>query len=790
MKSTIKILLLVLLAGCGVGVREDRTIEFSSDGGQVAFQHGQDGIYVANSNGEGLTKIFQPEENVLATSRPLACPTDGRLIFATACSIQNDALAPNGASGNRVGAYPAEGKLVWQQPIKYTCWLRSAAESGEQPVVKKLFEVKCDHLGYIAAGLAVRWHPDGKHILYCAAIDEGLEQHSIFEFDIATEESKRVFPKSAGAILFDWTPAGSHLVCVLTDHQKNYQSQNAPLAGVNRNAGIWVGKADDENSWWQVQGSELLAGPEHRAPIELLRASRPVWSQDDAHFAFVSQKTLKTNSSTAHSVLQRVELASRTSSILYEASGTFSDLHWSPNGKQIGFLHRTDDQPNSLYIIDSDSQIATVPTSNSVRKFVGFDSSGRRIGYVVGNREEQLEDTKCLATLLIPSPLRDIVRIAPADASNEGKEIFSGMQVTFPRWSPTEETMSLWLTFVPRRQSLFSLYAKMGLWPGDPAATVDLRTNAIGWMAVSPEEEIQVGHYHLMKGDAKEAWRWYEQARKKMSSPKPPKNWQDFAQHLGAPKNSQLFEFLCLKRLGRDSEAADKWSEFESFFFPYIQPEEPSSNPDFWSFLGLQSDLFKPLLHDLFIAEVFLSVDGLTEALEHFSKRSDAESDAEALSRSVVLGQLMLINSDYPAYLKHCTELVAPLALKLFQADQKGSNQSESTSQFIVGMSLAPLFREDFFKQLPREAAADTIVRWGKLAPLDNPGLPSVAINLVLRAAAKRTEDVATSELAQERIAANPDSQPIFSGKPIDDAIESLFHSLELSELRNSKERL
>ncbi len=54
-KNGLSVVCLLILGGCGGGVREDRTIEFSADGARVAFQHGQDGIYVANSNGVGLT---------------------------------------------------------------------------------------------------------------------------------------------------------------------------------------------------------------------------------------------------------------------------------------------------------------------------------------------------------------------------------------------------------------------------------------------------------------------------------------------------------------------------------------------------------------------------------------------------------------------------------------------------------------------------------------------------------------------------------------------------------------
>lgn len=264
-----------------------------------------------------------------------------------------------------------------------------------------------------------------------------------------------------------------------------------------------------------------------------------------------------------------------------------------------------------------------------------------------------------------------------------------------------------------------------------------------------------------------------------MPEPHPPINWQEFAQRLGAPENSQLFEFLCLVRLGRDSDATEKWREFEENFYPVIKPEDKSSAIDFANLLGSQSPLGKPFLRDLVIAEAFLSVDGFKDALEHFSNRQmETLSDAEALSRFLTLGQLMLIARDNSGYLKHSTDVVAPLAMKVLQADLLMAPTRDSTLQLAIGMSLAPLFRADFFEQFPREIAQETIEKWSELSPDQNSGLPAVAINLVIRAAANRLENAETRKLAEERLAVNMDAQSLFAGKPIDDAIESWFHGV------------
>src|SRR5258708_39968242 len=79
------VFLLFVVSGCGQEpVRENRAVDWARDGGNVAFQHDNEGVFVADKEGAGLTKIFEPDETVLATSRPLYSPSDGRLIFTTA----------------------------------------------------------------------------------------------------------------------------------------------------------------------------------------------------------------------------------------------------------------------------------------------------------------------------------------------------------------------------------------------------------------------------------------------------------------------------------------------------------------------------------------------------------------------------------------------------------------------------------------------------------------------------------------------------------------------------------
>lgn len=448
-----------LISGGCEPVREDRTIEFSRDGKQVAFQHDREGVFIADSEGGQAIKIFQPDENVLATSRPLASPTDGRLLFATAQPL--DETPPQLALS--AGPVPAEGRIVSGGPIRFTCWLRDEPQADQPAEVKKLFTATCGHVGYVSAGLAVRWHPDGKHVLFITTLKDRADQHSIFEFDLESEQTRRVFSDSGHAILCDWTPNGSAMTCVV-GAGPNYGVKELPTTD-----GIWIGKPGDDESWWHVPESESLSLGELPSMIEALRASRPAWTQDDSRFAFVSRvKSDPPDEVTKHR-LHEVDYATRTIRTVTEAEGSFTDLHWSPDGRRLGFLTQPKNGLASLRILEPTGEISDVAADQSPRKFAGFDATGRLLAYISASPMDVPSDSPWWALLLIPDPLsRDTVWIADAQATDSVREIFSGLRVTFSVWSPNERRLSLWLTFQPRYRSLLSILRQWGCGPAIP----------------------------------------------------------------------------------------------------------------------------------------------------------------------------------------------------------------------------------------------------------------------------------------------------------------------------------
>src|SRR5262249_4732878 len=130
--SALTALCFILAAGCGEAVEEDRGADWGRDGNSLAFQHGEEGVFVADRECQSLTRIFEPDETVLATGRPIHSPIDGRLIFTTAHD-------PNGLTRSQLaGLLPdsPEGRLFFQQPVRYTCWLRDDGAGGEAPPPK------------------------------------------------------------------------------------------------------------------------------------------------------------------------------------------------------------------------------------------------------------------------------------------------------------------------------------------------------------------------------------------------------------------------------------------------------------------------------------------------------------------------------------------------------------------------------------------------------------------------------------------------------------------------------
>jgi len=151
------------LAGCGQPVREDRSIHCSKGGESVGFQHGQEGVFLADKDGRKLTRIFQPDPGVIATSTPLWSPAGRRVLFTSARSPGGQ---PPVNLPSLTGQQDPAARIHLRQDIVYTCWLYEQIDGGKPAEPVALFEATADHPGYVAANLAVRWHPRPERVVY------------------------------------------------------------------------------------------------------------------------------------------------------------------------------------------------------------------------------------------------------------------------------------------------------------------------------------------------------------------------------------------------------------------------------------------------------------------------------------------------------------------------------------------------------------------------------------------------------------------------------------------------
>jgi hypothetical protein len=813
------------VAGCDA-VQEDRTIEFSSDAGSVGFQHGDQGVYVAGKDGGGLTKVFEPGPDVLATSTPLWAPKGAgrRLIFASARATVPDQAAAARAQAPlramvRGGPDPdPAGDLFAHVPVTYTCWMRDEAAGGP-PV--KLFEAKCDHAGYVAANLAVRWHPRGDRVLFVDAVANG--SHSVFAYDLKSKSSRRIFPPTARVLLFDWSPDGRHLACVL----------RVGGSGSDRD-GLWIGEPDRQSSaWWHVQGS----GEPADATLEQLRTTRPAWTADGSTFAYVTRRSPAAQSDPGESRLWIGTVEGHRIEQVAEDAATLGDLHWSPRGDRLGLVRRTGEPgpgpvlaagaivpaapalaaraTSTLHVWSRSAGLSEPLSSRPVRRFAGWCAAGDHLAYVT--RDEVLGATGPLwSFLLVPNPLsRDAVVIAGSDvraaAKDAGRLAFSGLRVTFPHWSPSvnDEVLSLWCTFSPSHSSLVARLLGVGLRAGDPAALLDARTGKLSWMAVSPIEEAQIGHYLQRKHEYTAAWQRYERAE--AAGPKPdPKaapgpnpdspNPMEWVNRLFSPRGIAIFQFHCLNKLGRQQEARAKLDQFRQAYppGPPARPAGDGPNPA----AGSGSPIDQPwlnellgkgsfgarLIQDLYIAEVLLSLDAHEDAGAYFRTIIDSqagESDVARASAAVVLSQVLLLEGKHDAYVELASETLAPVLVKLRRArptnqPRTGSfDPTRNTLDLAGGLALLPLASRPFLAGLPRSRLDSTAERWEGLRASASDDAARLAVDLILHAVYGQLGQEARARQARDRLQNNParaaaggDSDPTHLG--VDNLIESI----------------
>lgn len=642
------ILWVASIVGCS-GVTEDRTIAWDPNGDRVGFQHGDSGVYVADKDGKSLTNIFVPPASTIATSPPLWSPTGDRLIFSTASPADDSVDESVDDATLEFESWDAtpEGRRFFPGSVRYSVWLSQVTEEGEISPPTELFSASCDHAGYVAANLGTAWFRDGQSILFVDQMTPASV--SLFEFDLESGEKSRVFPNDVSTLLFELSPDVNLLACATLLKEEEHR------------VAIWLFDVRTDQ-WEKIPESEQGLGEnESDDPLSSLRNLQVSWSHDGKQLAHIKREAAADHPTGKREALMVFQVDASRSRVWIESESRISDIAFHPTGNQIGFVSTPIDGPSRLGIINSDGDVEYRLPKLNIRQFAGWNNTGDRLALIAPLAQDtQGAETGNWSFVFPPiAQARDQVIIATSDNSTPPETVLSGLRVTFPKWSPTENKLSIWGTFTPTHRSVLGLFTRGSLAPGDPAAVLDQETGQLSWMAINRDEQMQIGHFLLLQDDAEGAQLWYEK-----SEPEDGEatniGFLDLLQ--GSPKirraSDLVFEAICLRDLGRDEASQAKLQQFRDTFRLVQEGAQNYEEVDellqftlpFERSLGIQNftQTFEHALQQSIIAEVFISLGRYDEAASFFDKsRLAAESRGERLIDTIALSQMKLLSGDH-----------------------------------------------------------------------------------------------------------------------------------------------
>ena len=326
-------------------VREDRTITFDSSG-RAAFPHGRNGVFVTDPNTGEPKRIYEPTPDDNAVGPLVWEPGGERAVFTVAQPLDGTRPEP-------LGDAPADGRRYSAIPIRYTCWLHDLDHKRAAAI--PLFKTTAGHAGYVAAGLAVCWHPDGKRLDFVERAD--AQHHRVCTFDTSTGQTAAVPLPAAENVALGSDPSRSARYA-------------APQSDARTGAwgGLWV--EGPRGEWWRVPASEPRS-----AYLEELRVSNsPCWSRDGTKLAFTDGTKLCVCDTTTRTTETWFRSEQKSTSA-FEAQ-QMTAVYWHPDGTRLGVLDLS-----RLGLVDSTGWRKTL-TDAPVISFAGWDAIGDRLAYV------------------------------------------------------------------------------------------------------------------------------------------------------------------------------------------------------------------------------------------------------------------------------------------------------------------------------------------------------------------------------------------------------------------------
>jgi Tol biopolymer transport system component len=625
------------------------------------------------------------------------------MVFAVAHAAdgkQHEPMADGTADGSR---YP-------EIPVSYTCWLYDSSKIDGKP--EKLFEAACSHTGYIGAGLAVCWHPDGSSLGY---IDQSApKQHRLWTFNLTTRKADVVQLPPAEHIAISSSPGQLHRLAL--------------LGGDSEQKGLWIEEAAT-GEWWRVDDSTPQT--EH---LEELRQRLPTWSRDGTKLAFADGPNLRICDIATRRTERWLLSQQKTSTVGLSPQPALADVYWHPDGKRIGVVE------NSRLVLVGPADSVRQVSDSTVVSFAGWDKSGRWMAYIT--TEIPPYTFARWATLFVPNfNARTAVWLTDANGEKPGEKVISGVRATFPHWSPNDRHLSVWLTVEPPYRLADD--DRLGMPPGDPAAIIDPETGKLEWLPVSGTEHAQIGHIELRTGHLDAALRRFEEAT--ASLPKDGKaDWM-------------FFRAIALEKSGREDEVRDALRRFEppsptdrartlAYTKPYVELSRA-----FAPVPGPMADPEVIRSRHRFAAEAFVSLDMAAEGIDFFRNEvKKTKDDLDRLSAVVALCQLLLVTDRRVEYTELVIDQLLPLAGRVLP---KAGPNREGTDG-VVALTLLPLAVSEFAAPLHEEL----IRRVCKKMSAGSPGDVNLdfACQLVLRSLGRSLRDEAVIKKANIGLADHP----------------------------------
>jgi hypothetical protein len=250
----------------------------------------------------------------------------------------------------------------------------------------------------------------------------------------------------------------------------------------------------------------------------------------------------------------------------------------------------------------------------------------------------------------------------------------------------------------------------------------------------------------------------------------------EWSARLFSPAGIAVFQYHCLAKLGRQAEAHAKLESFRKAYPPPLPASSPngteqSASPAEFPFdQPWFRDLIRPgglcarLLQDLYIAEVFLSLDASGDASDYFRSviaAGPAKSESARLSAAVVLSQILLLEGKHDAYAALCIKTVAPLLLNQHRsrpatAPSNTFDAPRLVPDIVAGLALLPLSSKTFLAGLTNTDLNLFASRWETLGKAATDDFDRLAVDLVLEASYRQLGKTTERARVAERIDHNP----------------------------------